>query len=1780
MKTLTSLKLVIMQGIIAICLLLCATESAAQMTAARQIQGAAHVLDTTQRARLTVHLTGGGTAARWFYINPDTGGYAYYASDDTATIKADYLYNIGFNVVGGWANPQPMQAFADANEHKTYIAAYEAAPSGYVKVNLTGDNGFGQWRPNIGNNSNPVWYNSGDSVRLNVGWTYIIFKNTPNYIIPQDTYTNVVNNQTNVLAAAYQEIVYNTVQINIVGGNGGGAWTRDDDTTRHYNGDTLHLATNNSCIITPIPVQGWEAFNNLYINGQNLTAGIVNVDTLIYTKIKTAVVRINISGGGGNGQWSSDSGLTWRNTGDTLHTVANNTFITFKNIGHWTSPNDLYINAQALDTTIINTFTAVYQPIPYLPVRVTITGANGAGQWTIDDDGVLGANPIWRNSGDTALADTRFVQYFIHKNVNGWVTPPTEYIYLGNSPNITPYNIESAYTPIQYGVARVTLTGANGQGQWRIRSNNTGTYYTAWRNPNDTVHLRSDRANDYLIEFRNVVAWNAPTLTPIGVGANHSTTFAFHYTLDTVITNPNIARLTVHLTGDNGLGLWNINGINYRSDDTITVAVGSCYSIYYTNVAGTITPNYNTICLVAGVNSFTANYSVQQRNYLTVNLTGGDNQGAWSINWGNTWQQSGDTIVMQTGQFVYINFKDVPNWRKPELIQSNLMNGGTSITAAYTPLQYARVVVHINGANGQGRWNIYNVAQQIMPNDTILIPYYVNDFQIDFTNVAGWYIPNSIYITPNVNTLNEYTVTYTPIIYTPVTVHITGAAGQGRWTADGQTLHRSDDTVLVESNVYQYIRYVDVPDWITPNGIQTYIGSAPVTVQGIYQPQLFGSIRVLLTGANGQGQWSLDGGTTWLNSGDSLRVSANNTYTIAVKDINGWHSQTNSSVHISPNQHYTTTFVYTPTVYKTLKVTLVGGNNQGRWRVYNFDSGTYSAWRNNQDTLNLEQYVYYSVLFDAVNHWNLPANNGANVQLTTDSINYFTATYTPVTYAVLKVVLTGDNGLGQWRANNGALHHSNDTVMIAANRSVYVEYTTLNAYITPNAFYIQNISASAVNIVFGEYVAIPPPYITFRGAIVGGDATAKWSIDWGNTWHNSNDTLRLATSQNYTVRYKPVSGWVTPAEYTFTPVQNMVYTGTYTLPQFGILKVTIAGGNGQGRWSINNNIWHLSGDTLHLQTGSTYAVVFKNVSAWITPGQYDYTPSANQTLNVPAQYVEEPFTVLQVNLTGGDGEGLWSHGGGLWYNSGDTVRLSALQQYALYFSDVATWITPVTVYPFEPNGNPTQVVTRAYTRSNSIKKILRVNLIGGGGLAQWTINNGTTWKNSGDTIQLQPQTYSVNYKNVSGWITPLFSSFRGQDGDSTITATYRAIQYNTLQVNLVGGGGLAQWTIDNGTTWHNSGDTLHLPSHINYYINYKTVAGWISPSFNAYSATSVPSTVITATYQAIAYGILQVNMTGGGGLAQWSINGTRWLNSGDTLRLPNTQAVYFVSYKTVAGWVKPQGASYAVPANQTTVVNAAYLQIGYGILQVNLTGGDNLGQWSINNGVTWRNSGDTVTLSNSTLYTIKYKAVANWLAPTNVVFRAVVNQTTTINGVYTPAVTPPPTALKVFMTGGNGQGLWSIDELTWHTSGDSITFANANNWNTVYFAPVAGWIKPVPQNVSLINAQTVTLSGDYVLQVGTVSDILESSLNVFPNPADAVLHCNIKNAGANPVLRLRLYNAVGVLVYESSVLNNINSLSANDTHDINLLSYPTGFYVLALYNERTGSSVQQHKSRH
>ena len=134
----------------------------------------------------------------------------------------------------------------------------------------------------------------------------------------------------------------------------------------------------------------------------------------------------------------------------------------------------------------------------------------------------------------------------------------------------------------------------------------------------------------------------------------------------------------------------------------------------------------------------------------------------------------------------------------------------------------------------------------------------------------------------------------------------------------------------------------------------------------------------------------------------------------------------------------------------------------------------------------------------------------------------------------------------------------------------------------------------------------------------------------------------------------------------------------------------------------------------------------------------------------------------------------------------------------------------------------------------------------------------------------------------------------------------------------------AQWSLDGGTTWKNSGETASdiLPG--SYTVTFKDVTDWTKPEDQAVTVTKDATVTVEKTCVRHT-GNVRVNITGPSG-ARWSIDGTEWKNSGETITgLPT--GVYTVLFNEVNGWTKPANRNAAVNKDQLTVADVQYTVI-------------------------------------------------------------------------------------------------------------------------------------------------------------------------------------------------------------------------------------------------------------
>ena len=119
-------------------------------------------------------------------------------------------------------------------------------------------------------------------------------------------------------------------------------------------------------------------------------------------------------------------------------------------------------------------------------------------------------------------------------------------------------------------------------------------------------------------------------------------------------------------------------------------------------------------------------------------------------------------------------------------------------------------------------------------------------------------------------------------------------------------------------------------------------------------------------------------------------------------------------------------------------------------------------------------------------------------------------------------------------------------------------------------------------------------------------------------------------------------------------------------------------------------------------------------------------------------------------------------------------------------------------------------------------------------------------------MSLTTGSYTVTFKAVEGYTTPVAQPVSiANDQTTTVSAEYFEIvlpdeQQGVLKVTI-SGTPEGQWSIDAGTTWNGSGQSLKLDPGT-YTVTYKEVTGFTTPGNESATVADLEITMITAIY--------------------------------------------------------------------------------------------------------------------------------------------------------------------------------------------------------------------------------------------------------------------------------------------------------------------------------------------
>ena len=392
-----------------------------------------------------------------------------------------------------------------------------------------------------------------------------------------------------------------------------------------------------------------------------------------------------------------------------------------------------------------------------------------------------------------------------------------------------------------------------------------------------------------------------------------------------------------------------------------------------------------------------------------------------------------------------------------------------------------------------------------------------------------------------------------------------------------------------------------------------------------------------------------------------------------------------------------------------------------------------------------------------------------------------------------------------------------------------------------------------------------------------------------------------------------------------------------------------------------------------------------------------------------------------------------------WFVNGTTNLSGAARTglnpgtYQVTYGAVSGYIAPAATSVVVTAG-ATNVLTGTYaSASGSLTVTLTPSTAVADG--RWSIDGGAVWRTSGTTLSnLTNGTYAVTFQDIDSHTTPAATNVTIAGGAVSITGTYVAL-VGDLTVTLtpaaaVSGG--AQWSVDGGSTWYDSGATASNLLAGRQYFTFKAVSNYSVPSTTYTTVYSGSNTVRSYAYTALP-GSIAVTLAPAGAVAagaMWSLDGgTNWNESGATV-VDLAIKTYSLSFLAVDGYAAPATTNYALSAGEAASFTKTYADLP-GALTVNLTPAS--AQWSLDGGSSWIAAGVTTNLAAGG-YTVTFGPLTGYATPAATNVTVVSGATGTVARTY---VLQPVGANCIASQGFDGADVhpWSWSAVNLNNSG-------------------------------------------------------------------------------------------------------------------------------------------------
>ncbi|NJN77265.1 MAG: hypothetical protein HC803_02175, partial [Saprospiraceae bacterium] len=842
-----------------------------------------------------------------------------------------------------------------------------------------------------------------------------------------------------------------------------------------------------------------------------------------------------------------------------------------------------------------------------------------------------------------------------------------------------------------------------------------------------------------------------------------------------------------------------------------------------------------------------------------------------------------------------------------------------------------------------------------------------------------------------------------------ITITATGGNGPLQYSIDGSTWTNTTGsfTNLPAGTYTVSVRNNDGSCQVTGSIITLIAPVAPV-IDNVASANISdcgvtdGSITITATGGSGNYQYSINGGTTWVQAGSFTGLAAG-TYQIAVRNLNGTCVVTSANVvltapvapvitNVNPTNPTncglsdgTITITATGT---SLEYSINGGltwfANGGSFT--GLASGSYYVSVRNTDETCEVLYTSNPVILTAPNAPSI--TNVSSTQPTNCGVNDGTITITATggsgsyEYSINGTDWTNTTGIFTGLAGGTYTAH----VRNAADNSCEVtgQVVTLIDKVAPTITNVASTNITNCGVTDGTIT------ITANGS-----GTLQYSIDGGATWSQSGSFTGL-TAGTYPIRVRNIDGTcvvTNPNVIITAPTQPVVNTVTPTNPtncgiNDGIITVS-ATGAGAVQYSIDGGInWSNTGTFNGLSAG-TYNISVRNAGG-TCPVLYTSNPVILTAPN--AASITNVASTNPTNCATADGTITVTASGGI-----------APLEYSI--DGGTTWQVSNTFSGLDASGNPYQirvrnnggacvvtgqVVNLTDKVAPTIATVASTNVTdcgvadgtititaSGTGSLQYSINGGTTWQASDVFDNLAAGTYQIRVRNIDG--TCMVSS-----ANVVITAPSQPVitsvtPANPTDCNSTNGtitvtaipmpiGTGLEYSINGGLTWQATGNFTNLGAG-SYFVAVRNIGGTcqvldagnpvILTVPNAPSITNVASA--NPTNCGLANGSITITASGGTAPLEYSINGgTTWAaNGGSFTGLAG--GTYNIMVRNDGGTCQVTGSvvvltdKVAPTISAVASTNVTDCGLADGTITITASGTGSL-QYSINGGTTWQAS--------------------------------------------------------------------------------------------------------------------------------------------------------------------------------------------------------------------------------